>query len=92
MTENASVQFFDQQFRRQVAAGEHELNPFEIAALPYLRGEVLDYGCGLGNLAIGGCKNFCVNGQQAGNCRIVRSDDDRSKKSRTERIVGQPAG
>ncbi|TXT27862.1 MAG: hypothetical protein FD131_3544 [Rhodocyclaceae bacterium] len=40
----------------------------------------------------GGCKNFCVNGQQAGNCRIARSDDDRSKKSRTERVVGQPAG
>ena len=29
------------------------------------------------------CKNFCVNGHLAGNCRASRSDDDRSKESRT---------
>jgi tellurite methyltransferase len=28
------------------------LNPFELAALPHLQGEVLDLGCGLGNLTL----------------------------------------
>ena len=39
-----------------------------------------------------GCKNFCVNGHLAGNCRIARNDDDRSEESRTQGIAGQPAG
>lgn len=52
MIENASVRFFDLQFQRQVAAGEHALNPFECAALPHLKGRVLDYGCGLGHLSL----------------------------------------
>ncbi|HUX29001.1 MAG TPA: class I SAM-dependent methyltransferase [Thiobacillus sp.] len=59
MNENASIQFFDQQFRRQVAAGEYGLNPFESAALPHLRGRVLDYGCGLGNLAVEAARRGC---------------------------------
>ena len=42
----------DAQFRRQAAAGEFVLNPFEVRALPYVAGHVLDLGCGLGNLAI----------------------------------------
>jgi tellurite methyltransferase len=49
---NASVSFFDTQFRRQVEAHDFELNPFERVALGYLSGEVLDFGCGLGNLAL----------------------------------------
>lgn len=49
---NASVAFFDRQFRIQIDAADYTLNPFETAALPYLQGEVLDLGCGLGNLAI----------------------------------------
>ena len=51
MTENRSIAFFDEQFRRQPKDVEHKLNPFEELALPYLRGDVLDLGCGLGNLA-----------------------------------------
>ncbi|HSJ98024.1 MAG TPA: class I SAM-dependent methyltransferase [Myxococcota bacterium] len=47
-----SVAFFERQFARQIAAAEFELNPFEQAALPRLHGEVLDLGCGLGNLSI----------------------------------------
>ena len=47
-----SVRFFETQFQRQVAAAEFALNPFERLALPFLNGEVLDLGCGLGNLAL----------------------------------------
>lgn len=49
---NRSIHFFDEQFRRQVAAGEFALNPFERAALPHVHGRTLDLGCGLGNLAL----------------------------------------
>lgn len=59
MNPNTSVDFFDQQFKRQVTAREFALNPFEIAALPHLQGKVLDYGCGLGNLAIEAAKRGC---------------------------------
>src|SRR4249919_1692058 len=55
-TTNASVRFFDEQFQRQVAAGDLQLNPFEAAAMPHLRGKVLDYGCGLGNLSVAAAK------------------------------------
>jgi tellurite methyltransferase len=50
-TENQSIRFFERQFRRQIAAGEYALNPFERMALEHLQGNVLDLGCGLGNLA-----------------------------------------
>ena len=52
MADSGTVRFFDAQFRRQVAAGELALNPFEARALPYVAGHILDLGCGLGNLAI----------------------------------------
>lgn len=49
---NRAVAFFDAQFHRQIEAHDYHLNPFEEAVLPYLAGEVLDLGCGLGNLAL----------------------------------------
>jgi tellurite methyltransferase len=52
MTSRPSVEFFETQFRRQVAQSEFALNPFELLALEHVRGEVLDLGCGLGNLAL----------------------------------------
>ena len=52
MTSTRSVRFFEEQFRRQEAAKEFALNPFEARALPFVGGSVLDLGCGLGNLAI----------------------------------------
>lgn len=52
MNVSKSVDFFDTQFRKQVAAGEFALNPFEMACLPFMHGRVLDFGCGLGNLSI----------------------------------------
>jgi|SRR5262245_57995574 len=56
---NHSVQFFDTQFQQQVRNQDFQLNPFELAALPYLHGHVLDYGCGLGNLAFAAAKHSC---------------------------------
>jgi tellurite methyltransferase len=49
---NRSVEFFEAQFRRQIASRDFALNPFETLALPLVRGRVLDLGCGLGNLSI----------------------------------------
>ncbi len=48
----AAVDFFDRQFRDQIRAGDFALNPFEREVAAHARGRVLDYGCGLGNLAL----------------------------------------
>lgn len=55
-----SIDFFDEQFQRQAAAGDLALNPFEEAALPHLRGRVLDFGCGMGNLAVAAARRGCA--------------------------------
>ena len=49
---NKAIEFFSHQFDRQIGAADYRLNGFEERALAYLEGEVLDLGCGLGNLAI----------------------------------------
>lgn len=52
MAKPGPLSFFGAQFDRQIAAGEYGLNPFERMALPHLKGNVLDLGCGLGNLSL----------------------------------------
>ena len=59
MRSSHSIQFFETQFRQQVRDGERALNPFERVALPYLHGRVLDYGCGMGNLAFAAAQRGC---------------------------------
>jgi tellurite methyltransferase len=56
MIDNNSIKFFESQFQRQVLDQQYALNPFETLALNYLRGEVLDLGCGLGNLSLEAAK------------------------------------
>lgn len=56
---NKSIEFFDEQFRRQATGTRLRLNPFEEQALPYLKGEVLDFGCGIGNLAFAAARRGC---------------------------------
>ncbi len=55
-----SVDFFETQFVGQVANSQVALNPFETAALPYLQGSVLDFGCGMGNLSIAAARQGCT--------------------------------
>jgi tellurite methyltransferase len=52
MFNKKSVAFFESQFQRQVRDQEYALNPFEILAFDYLAGDILDLGCGLGNLSL----------------------------------------
>jgi tellurite methyltransferase len=59
MTTDRSVEFFDQQFARQIRDHDFQLNPFEQLALPHLRGRVLDFGCGMGNLSLAAARRGC---------------------------------
>ena len=59
MKTNKSIAFFDKQFKQQVRNQDFTLNPFELAALPHLKGRVLDIGCGMGNLAIAAAQHGC---------------------------------
>ena len=53
------VEFFETQFRKQVASSDPALNPFEAAVLPYLTGWVLDFGHDLGNLSVAMARQGC---------------------------------
>lgn len=78
-----AAQFFDRQFERQVAGAEYALNPFEQAVLPFLRGDVLDLGCGLGNLAIAAAARDCrVTALDASPLAIA----DLGRRARTQRL------
>ncbi|MDE1950946.1 MAG: class I SAM-dependent methyltransferase [Burkholderiales bacterium] len=59
MKDDHAIRFFDEQFARQRLGPEVELNPFERLALPHLHGRVLDYGCGMGQLALAAARAGC---------------------------------
>jgi tellurite methyltransferase len=71
-----SVDFFDRQFAKQVSNSDYSLNPFERAILPHLFGEVLDLGCGLGNLSVAaaraGCKVTALDASPTGVADLAR--------------------
>jgi tellurite methyltransferase len=77
-----SIKFFESQFQTQVAGQQFALNPFETLALSYLKGDVLDLGCGLGNLSLQaarrGHKVVAVDGSPTAVSRI-RADAGREK-------------
>jgi tellurite methyltransferase len=56
---NRTLDFFSDQFDRQIGAADYALNVFEQRALPLLKGDVLDLGCGLGNLALAAAQQGC---------------------------------
>jgi len=60
MPHNRSITFFDDQFRVCHQGSALDLNPFETLALPFLHGDVLDFGCGLGNLAFAAAARGCT--------------------------------
>jgi tellurite methyltransferase len=49
---NTAKSIFDHQFQQQIQQQDFALNPFELVALDHLRGSVLDFGSGLGNLSL----------------------------------------
>ena len=59
MSSDLSIQFFNKQFAKQYHTNDSKLNPFELAAIPHLKGRVLDYGCGMGNLAFAAAERGC---------------------------------
>lgn len=72
------VEFFNRQFRDQISRQEFALNPFEQAGLAHLSGEVLDLGCGLGNLALAAARR---------GCRVTAIDASRAAIERLERAA-----
>jgi len=75
--------FFDRQFELQIARADYALNPFEVAVLPFLHGEVLDLGCGLGNLALAAAARGCrVTALDASPAAII----DLARRARAQRL------
>jgi tellurite methyltransferase len=59
VSSDRSIEFFDRQFARQIHQPDLGLNPFEQSALPHLKGKVLDYGCGMGQLSLAAARAGC---------------------------------
>ena len=83
-----SVEFFETQFLRQARDQEYALNPFETLALDYLKGEVLDLGCGLGNLSLeAGRRGHPVVAVDASPTAIIRINTDAHREKLPVRAI-----
>lgn len=78
------IEFFERQFARQVGEADYALNPFERAILPHLTGDLIDLGCGLGNLALAAALAGCrVTALDASPAAIA----DLSKRTAAQRVA-----
>ena len=84
------VDLFDRQFARQAIEADYALNPFERAILPYLRGEVLDLGCGMGNLAVAaaeaGCSLTALDASPTGVADLARRARERGLRIEANQV------
>jgi tellurite methyltransferase len=81
MSNKKSVAFFESQFQRQVRDQEYALNPFEILALDYVKGSVLDLGCGLGNFSlVAGRRGHRVLAVDASPTAVARLNKDAKRE------------
>jgi tellurite methyltransferase len=88
MVTNKSVAFFESQFQRQVRDQEYALNPFEILALDYIRGSVLDLGCGLGDLSLeAGRRGHRVVAVDASPTAVARLNQDAQREGLSVRGI-----
>jgi tellurite methyltransferase len=80
-----AVRFFEDEFRRRLDAGQDGLHSRELLAAPFLRGAVLDMGCGLGNLSLLAAANGCdVTAVDA--CRVAVARVRREARRRGLRL------
>ena len=85
---NPSVDFFENQFQKQVRDKEYELNPFEKLALDYLKGDILDLGAGLGNLSLeAGRRGHNVLAVEASVAAVDRINADAGKEGLAVKAV-----
>lgn len=89
MNPNHSVHFFDEQFQRQAIDGDLALNPFELLALPHLHGRVLDFGCGMGNLAVAAAKRGCSVVALDGSSTAIHHLQDRARRESLDIVAAQ---
>ena len=88
MFNKKSVDFFEGQFQRQVRDQEYTLNPFEILALDYVKGSVLDLGSGLGNFSLeAGRRGHCVVAVDASPTAVARINKDAEREGLSVRGI-----